>query len=55
MADRAEDLLTKIQENALGCTAPCARQIVKWVEDLRAVLKDSFSIYEEKWRKSHKW
>lgn len=46
MEDKVEDLLIKIEENALGCTAPCSEQIVKWIRELRHVLKYPFSMYE---------
>ena len=46
MADRVEELLMKVEESALGCTAPCSRDIVQWIRELRQVLKYPFSMYE---------
>ena len=35
-----EELIMKIRENAQGCKAPCARDIVQWTYELEELVKN---------------
>ena len=35
-----EELIIRIRENAMGCKAPCAREIVQWTHELEELVKN---------------